>query len=70
LKERVRRFEEVAPIDFLLWRERFGFGRYVKVAPRDPAKTALLRELALARMDSAEKGDYFPLAPRRRRLVL
>ena len=70
MRERVRRFQEVSPIDYLILRERLGFGRYVKIGLRDPKKAAILRELALERMDKAEKDDYLPIAPHRRRLVL
>lgn len=61
-----RRFEDESPIEALLARWRLGFWWYVKTAPRDPEKTAVLMRLALAAMDRAEYDDYIALGPRRR----
>lgn len=70
MSERKRRYEEVSPLEFLLLRQKLGYGRYRKIAPRDPEKTAVLIRLGLARIAEQEREDFIPLGPRRRRVVI
>lgn len=68
MRERVRPFVDLSPVEFLLERQRLGIGRYLKTRGRDPAEAQILKRLALRRMDRAERDDYLPLGPRRRLL--
>jgi len=52
---------------FLCERDERGMGRYRKRAKRDPEERAILLELALKRIDKAERDNFIPLGFRRRR---
>lgn len=56
-------------VEMLLLRDRLGYRRYRKSAKRDPEKRRLLLELALKRIEKAERGNYIVIAPRRRRVT-
>ena len=68
--KRVSKFEDIPAYEFLLLRQKLGFGKYRKTRERDEEKTAVLRRLALKRMEEAEKDDYIEIGPRRRRLKI
>lgn len=70
MKVRKKTFEEGGSIEMLLLREELGLARYRKLRERDPEKRRLLLELALQKMDEAERVDYLPLGYRRRRLKI
>lgn len=70
MKQRIRPYEDVSPVDFLLLRERLGKGRYRKTAKRDDEKRKILLELGLKKMEEKEKDDFTALGFRRRRVVI
>jgi hypothetical protein len=45
MKQRIRKFEEGSPVEFLLLRERLGMKRYRKWLRRDEEKRKILLEL-------------------------
>lgn len=49
-------------------RDRLGFGRRRRTAKRDPDKRALLLDLALRRIEKAERGNFTIIGVRRRRV--
>ena len=55
-------------VEMLLLRDRLGHKRYRKTAKRDPEKRKLLLELALERIEKAERGNYTLIGPRKRRV--
>lgn len=70
MKIRKTKYEETSPLEFLALREKLGIGRYIKTRSRDDNKKKLLKELALKKMDEAEKDDYIVVGKRRRRLKI
>jgi hypothetical protein len=54
----------------LVLRDRPGLQRYRKTVPRDPEKKKLLLELALKRIEKAERDNFFPIGFRKRRVRL
>jgi len=54
--------------EFLLERDKRGMGRYRKTARRDPEERAILLELALKRIEKAERNNFVALGFRRRRV--
>jgi len=70
MKIKKTKYEETSPLEFLAMREKLGIGRYRKTRIRDEAKKKLLKELALKKMDEAEKDDYIVTGERRRRLKM
>ncbi|MDW7761693.1 MAG: hypothetical protein SCM96_13795 [Acidobacteriota bacterium] len=55
-------------VEMLLLRDRLGLGRYRKTTARDPEKKEILLELALRRIEKAERENFIPLGPRKRRV--
>ena len=54
-------------VEMLLLRDRLGLGRFRKTVARDPEKRKLLLELALERIEKAERGNYTVVGARKRR---
>ena len=52
----------------LLLRDRLGLKRYRKTAVRDPEKRKVLLEMALRRIEKAERDNYIPNGFRTRRV--
>jgi hypothetical protein len=52
----------------LLLRDRLGLRKYKKTAKRDPEKKELLLELALKKIEKAERNNFFPVGFRKRRV--
>jgi len=57
-------------VEFLLLRDQLGLGRFRKTAARDPGKREILLKLALGRIEKAERDNFIPLGPRKRRVRL
>lgn len=55
-------------VEMLLLRERLGLRRYRKTAPRDPEEKEILLELALKKIEKAERNNFTPLGFRKRRV--
>ncbi len=55
-------------VEFLLLRDHLGLGRFRKTASRDPVKKKILLELALGRIEKAERENFIPMGPRKRRV--
>jgi hypothetical protein len=68
MKARKKTFEAGGAVEMMMLREELGLSRYRKVRERDPEKRRLLLDLALRKMDEAERDDYLPVGFRRRRL--
>jgi single-stranded DNA-specific DHH superfamily exonuclease len=56
-------------VEMLLLRDRLGYRRYRKTAKRDPEKRQLILELALKRIEKAERDNYTLIGPRRRKVT-
>jgi len=54
--------------EILVLRDRLGLRRYRKTAKRDPEKRKILLELALRRIEKAERDNYLPVGFRNRRV--
>jgi len=65
---RMRR--KASSVEMLVLRDRLGLRRYRKTVPRDPEKKKLLLELALKRIEKAERDNFVSLGFRRRRVRL
>jgi len=70
MKQRIRKFEERSPVEFLLLREQLGMKRYRKRLQRDEEKRKILLELGLKKIEEKEKEDFIPLGYRRRKVKL
>lgn len=56
-------------VEMLLLRDRLGLGRFRKSARRDPEKSQILLKLALDRIKKAERDNFIPMGPRKRRFL-
>ncbi len=70
MKQRIKKFEEGSPVEFLLLREQLGMKRYRKRLQRDEEKRKILLELGLKKIEEKEREDFIPLGYRRRKVKL
>jgi hypothetical protein len=70
MKKRVKKYEEISPVEFLLLREKLGLKRYRKTAKRDEEKRKILLELGLKKIEEKEKDDFIPVGYRRRKVKI
>jgi hypothetical protein len=70
VKVRVKKFEDVSPLEFLVLRDRLGLKRYRKSTKRDEEEREILLDLGLKKMEEKEKDDFIPVGYRRRRLKI
>lgn len=70
MKVRVRKYEEVSPVEFLVLRDSLGLKRYRKSNKRDEEEREILLDLGLKKMEEKEKDDFIPVGYRRRRLKI
>jgi hypothetical protein len=70
MKQRIKKYEEGSPVEFLLLRERLGMGRYRKQSRRDKEKSKILLELGLKKIEEKEKDDFILVGFRRRRIKI
>jgi len=54
--------------EMLLLRDRLGLRRFKKTAKRDPEKKELLLELALKKIEKAERDNFIQTGSRKRRV--
>ena len=62
------RRQKASATGMLLLRDRLGLRKYRKTAKRDPEKRELLLELALKKIEKAERDNYISLGFRKRRV--
>jgi len=62
------RRQKASATEMLLLRDRLGLRKYRKTAKRDPEKRDLLLELALKKIEKAERDNYISLGFRKRRV--
>jgi hypothetical protein len=70
MKQRVKKFDDISPAEFLLLREKLGLKRYRKTTKRDEEKRKILLHLALQKIAEKEKNDFVPLGFRRRKVKI
>lgn len=70
MNRRIKKFEDISGIEFLLYREKLGLKRFRKTRSRDTEKKKILLDLAIKKIEEKEKNDYIPLGYRRRKLKI
>jgi hypothetical protein len=70
MKIRKRKYQEISAVDFLLLRDRLGFGRYRKRAKRDEEERRILIDLGLKKIREREEKDFIPIEKNRRKLEI
>ena len=70
MKVRMKKYEEVSPVEFLLLREEFGLRKYIKSVKRDEEERKILLELGLKKIEEKEKDDFIPLGYRKTRIKI
>ncbi len=70
MKERIKKFEDISTVEFLLLRERLGINRYRKRVERDAEEKEILLHLGLKKIEEKERDDFTPVGHRRRRLKI
>jgi len=70
VKVRVKKFEDVSPLEFLVLRDSLGLKRYRKSNKRDKEEREVLLELGLKKIKEKEKDDFILVGNRRRRMKI
>jgi hypothetical protein len=70
MKVRMKKYEEVSPVEFLLLREKLGIRRYRKSMKRDEDEKKALLDLALKKMEEEEKDDFILTGYRKRKVKI
>jgi len=70
VKVRVKKYEDVSPLEFLVLRDGLGLKRYRKSNKRDEEEREILLDLGLKKMEEKEKDDFIPVGYRRKRLKI
>jgi len=60
--------QQTSATEMLLLRDRLGLRKYKKTAKRDPEKKELLLQLALKKIEKAERDNFIPVGFRKRRV--
>ena len=60
--------QKTSATEMLLLRDRLGLRKYKKTAKRDPEKRELLLQLALKKIEKAERDNFIPVGFRKRRV--
>ncbi|MDP3296549.1 MAG: hypothetical protein Q8N09_02990 [Thermodesulfovibrionia bacterium] len=70
MKLRTKKYKDMSPVDFLVLKDRLGFGKYRKRIKRDKEEREILIDLGLKKMKEEEKNNFIPVGDRRRRLKI
>ena len=70
MKLRTKKYKDMSPVDFLVLKDRLGFGKYRKRIKRDKEEREILIALGLKKMKEEEKNNFIPAGDRRRRLKI
>jgi hypothetical protein len=70
MKARIRKYEELSPVEFLLLRQKLGLKRYRKSAKRDEGERRILLDLGLKKIEEKELNDFIPIGFRRRKVKI
>jgi hypothetical protein len=70
MKVRIKKFEDISPVEFLLLREKLGLKRYRKNKKRDEEKRKILNDLGLKKIKEKEIDDFILIGYRRRKVNL
>lgn len=70
MKLRTKKYKDMSPVDFLVLKDRLGFGKYRKRIKRDKEERDILIALGLKKIKEEEKNNFIPVGDRRRRLKI
>lgn len=70
MKLRTKKYKDMSPVDFLVLKDRLGFGKYRKRIKRDKEEREILIDLGLKKIKEEEKNNFIPVGNRRRRLKI
>jgi len=70
MKVRIKKYEDVSPVEFLVLRDKLGLRRYRKTVKRDVEERKILLNLGLKKIEEKEKDDFIPVGYRKRRLII
>ena len=70
MKVRVKKYEALSPVEFLLLRERLGMKRYRKNMKRSEEERKILLNIGLKKIEEKERDDFILLGYRRRKIKI
>ena len=68
MRAAAKKIKKGSAIEMLLLRDRLGLRKYRKTAKRDPEERELLLELALKKIEKAERNNFISVGFRKRRV--
>ena len=57
-------------MEFLLFRDKAGFKRYIKQSKRDDEERQILIELGLKKIRERDKTEFIPIGYRKRKFII
>jgi hypothetical protein len=70
MRVRIKKYEDVSPLDFLILREKLGLKRYRKTAKRDQEERKILLALGLKKIEEKEEDDFISIGYRKRKVKI
>ena len=70
MKKSKRKFKDLSPVEFLLFRDKAGFKRYIKQSKRDDEERQILIELGLKKIRERDKTEFIPIGYRKRKFII
>jgi len=68
MRLRIKKYEDVSPVEFLVLKDSLGFRRYRKRTKRDEEERKILLGIGLKKIEEKEKDDFIPAGYRRRKM--
>jgi len=70
MKIRIKKYEDVSPVEFLVLRDKLGLRRYRKTTKRDEEERKILLNLGLKKIEEKENNNFISVGYRKRRLII
>lgn len=70
MKSKIKKYQDISPVDFLVLRDNLGLKRYRKKLKRTEGERKILLDLALEKITEKEKNDFTRLGYRRRKVKI
>ena len=70
MKSKIKKYQDISPVDFLVLRDNLGLKRYRKKLKRTEEERKILLDLALEKITEKEKNDFTRLGYRRRKVKI
>jgi len=70
MKKKKQKFKDLSPVEFLLFRDKAGFKRYIKQSKRGEEERRILLDLGLKKIKERDKTEFIPTGYRKRKFII